>query len=81
MGTELAEECGWLVYRLFVDTVGWTTELGLGLGMGKRNNNNKKRALSLSHLVLWRRFGSDFENVTHQTNQRKDKRVDDIPVM
>jgi len=51
MGTELAEECGWLVYRLFVDTVGWTTELGLGLGTGKHNNNNKKKALSLSHLV------------------------------
>jgi len=36
--------------------------------------------MSLSHLVLWSESAGDLENETHQSNPRKDKRVDDVPV-
>ena len=37
--------------------------------------------MSLSHLVLWSELAGDLENETHQSSPRKDKRVDDVPVM
>ena len=55
------------------------------IGPSTRNEEThyeKKKALPLSHQYYGDELAGDFENVTHQSNPRKDKRrVNDVPIM